>query len=611
MLPIKSSNTHGSNSLNRRIQLLFCTKDLWCYFVGFWMILIVSLLAWTRTNLIMMDGSFKANTNTVKKVKPKLYPGRTSTGKKSWFRFVLNQTAEDIRIKKQYAANDGMPLCRRFQIVSGQWLSVKYEKPPYVTTVKHLRCYPSDYYRQSPWNTHTWMPDMAAIGACSFAEYDTNELCDLLPRATVSIIGDSLSWEQYRSLIQLHNVPTRQGYQHQSFELNTNIQQPICDGGTTAVVYRRDDTLQHVKESIEQNFPTVLILNRGAHYVPDDQLKQEMKSLIKVIQKWLQKCESEYKIECHFFWRTTVPGHIGCNTTERAMTTPAYDLHDIEKTWIKNKSLYDDISLEYHWYDFKHQNEIVLDLLKESGLLAKLNVQVIDAYDINTLRPDEHRASTGDCLHSCFPGKMDVYNRLLLHYLTMQRSQNDIQRLQKVANDKNWPINIATEYDEDATKKAREDRLVQELAELQRLSSQEETDTNVENNEKNDSEESRSSSSRSGKKTKTSEKSTDSSKAKDAGREEEEEENEGNEDDNKDSTVNKGSTDKQDSTNKKDSDDKKDSADTDNNPSTEKEDPDNDDDDDQMDGDDDEGEEEDDTSNDDDDNDVNNSEDNQ
>jgi hypothetical protein len=381
------------------------------------------------------------------------------------------------------------------------------------------------------------MPDLAAIGACSFAEYNTKDFCDLLPRATVSIIGDSLSWEQYRSLIQLHNVPTRQGYQHQSYELNTNIQQPICDGGTTAVVYRRDDTLQYVKESIEQNFPMVLILNRGAHYVPDDQLKQDMKSLVKVVQKWLQKCEKEYKIECHFFWRTTVPGHIGCNTTERAMTTPVYDLHDIEKSWIKNKSLYNDISREYHWYDFQHQNEIVLDMLKESGLMEKLNVQVIDAYYINTLRPDEHRAASGDCLHSCFPGKMDVYNRLLLHYLKMQRSSNDVQRLQKVATKENWPINVLTEYDEAATMKAREIRLAKELAELQRLNTKEENDSKVEDHESDDAEESGSDS---GKKSKTSKKSKDSSKSKSADvKDGDEKENDSNERKNEDSTNRK------------------------------------------------------------------------
>ena len=52
----------------------------------------------------------------------------------------------------------------------------------------------------------------------------------------------------------------------------------------------------------------------------------------------------------------------------------------------------------------------------------------MDAYYLNVLRPDEHRAHQKDCLHNCYPGKMDVYNRLLLHYVRMRRSRYDTQR---------------------------------------------------------------------------------------------------------------------------------------------------------------------------------------
>jgi hypothetical protein len=50
------------------------------------------------------------------------------------------------------------------------------------------------------------------------------------------------------------------------------------------------------------------------------------------------------------------------------------------------------------------------------------------------LRPDEHRAHQTDCLHNCYPGKMDVYNHLLLHHLTMQRTVEDVQQLQTLLN---------------------------------------------------------------------------------------------------------------------------------------------------------------------------------
>jgi hypothetical protein len=62
---------------------------------------------------------------------------------------------------------------------------------------------------------------------------------------------------------------------------------------------------------------------------------------------------------------------------------------------------------------------------------------------------------------------MDVYNRLLLHYLKMQRSTNDIKRLQSVATKNKWPINENTIYDENATNYARNIRIANERKELQ------------------------------------------------------------------------------------------------------------------------------------------------
>ena len=65
-----------------------------------------------------------------------------------------------------------------------------------------------------------------------------------------------------------------------------------------------------------------------------------------------------------------------------------------------------------------------------SSSFGSLTYRVIDTYHLNMLRPDEHRAHTNDCLHNCYPGKMDVQNQLLLHFLKMDRSAHDVQRLE-------------------------------------------------------------------------------------------------------------------------------------------------------------------------------------
>jgi hypothetical protein len=72
---------------------------------------------------------------------------------------------------------------------------------------------------------------------------------------------------------------------------------------------------------------------------------------------------------------------------------------------------------EFHWWNFKRQNTLMLDALNNSGFVF----QVMDAYDINILQTDLHRFPIGDCLHSCYPGKMDVYSQLLSHLLQLLR----------------------------------------------------------------------------------------------------------------------------------------------------------------------------------------------
>ena len=114
---------------------------------------------------------------------------------------------------------------------------------------------------------------------------------------------------------------------------------------------------------------------------------------------------------------------------------------------VADLSFYNNRSLKFHWYDYQNQNLLVLEELQKSGLPYR----VIDAYYLNMRRPDEHRAHQNDCLHNCYPGKMDVYNQLMLHYLRMDRNRDDIKRIQLVAKANNWRLDKTTFYDKNAT----------------------------------------------------------------------------------------------------------------------------------------------------------------
>ena len=83
--------------------------------------------------------------------------------------------------------------------------------------------------------------------------------------------------------------------------------------------------------------------------------------------------------------------------------------------------------VNFRWHEFHYQKDLVLELLESmfAGETKEVSrhewapppYRILDAYHINLLlRPDQHHHKD-DCLHSCAPGKVSVYNRLLLHWL--------------------------------------------------------------------------------------------------------------------------------------------------------------------------------------------------
>ena len=335
--------------------------------------------------------------------------------------------ARGIPLSKSLETNhtESPPLCSREQIKYGKWVPTELDRPPYVSRNKHLRCYPDEVYEKTPWRTWSWEP---FDKSCYLTEWNVEEFCTLMDKATISIIGDSLSWEQYSSLLQLLGQKVRQTDQHKSKSENRNHLQFACDKNTR-IIFRNDPRLSFLSDSIRADFPLVLVLNRGAHFVNDTELVTSIRKNIPELLNWQQTCR-RMGLRCHLFWRTTVPGHPRC--TEFDEQEPFSDLHAMEERIFDLRN-YNNVTINFHWHDFARQNELVLQEFETSGL----DYNVIDGYHINILRPDDHRSRDGDCLHNCYPGKMDVYNQLLLHFLCMERSADDVKNLlQKYANAK-------------------------------------------------------------------------------------------------------------------------------------------------------------------------------
>jgi GDSL/SGNH-like Acyl-Esterase family found in Pmr5 and Cas1p len=354
-------------------------------------------------------------------------------------------------------------LCRRDQIADGRWVPEHLAKPPYLPPSNNTRCGPAAMYTSTEgWDTYQWVPNDSVSNsssnsssssssssntrsnngtACTFTGWDKDMFCDLVRHATVTIIGDSLSWEHCMSLVSLLGVRPHHEYQDVSLHRNVNVGHAACPGGLARIVYRRDDDLSKVRSAVffedgSNVLPQVVVLNRGAHYANDTDFLDGIRSALDVVEEWLGRCD-HLKIKCHFFWRTTVPGHHHCHT----FNAPVNDA-DAMEAYVANLSQYDDTTRGYHWQDFRHQNLLAEAELKKRG--PRLPHRILDGYRINLLRPDRH--SLKDCLHSCYPGKMDVYPQLLLHYLRGDRTTGDVQRLQTVAFENQWNLNATTVY---------------------------------------------------------------------------------------------------------------------------------------------------------------------
>ena len=185
-------------------------------------------------------------------------------------------------------------------------------------------------------------------------------------------------------------------------KMQTTFVQDICNRQTqqTYVTYRRQDDLKNLGSILDEKFPIVLILNRGAHYVQDNELVSDLQDTFLHVQNWQSKCK-QFGIKCHFFWRTTVPGHPRCEN----FAEPVNNLTQIEEL-VSKYSANDPKYKDYHFTEFKRQNELTLNELQKWS--SRIDYQVIDPYPINMLRPDKHRKPKRDrnCLHSYNTGKI-------------------------------------------------------------------------------------------------------------------------------------------------------------------------------------------------------------
>ena len=107
-----------------------------------------------------------------------------------------SSTAQIIEINRTYPISlsssnlrlHSRPLCSREEIRYGTWESVILDAPPYLPRTVHLQCYPESEYKTGQWmHTYEWLPTASSRGNCAFSDWNRDEFCRLMRRATILV----------------------------------------------------------------------------------------------------------------------------------------------------------------------------------------------------------------------------------------------------------------------------------------------------------------------------------------------------------------------------------------------------------------------------------------
>ena len=301
----------------------------------------------------------------------------------------------------------------------GTWVSAPPRAPPYPQ--KWGNCgVQSKSGSESFWMPYAWRPtyqDVACARAVARAESfeGLKPICERLGNRTVLFVGDSLSYEQWESLVYLAGFSSamigrveQRNMKTKRSRLASLCGEPKPGPGASSAQYIRNDRLQESAQYIQEDgcsycFPfwdavaefDVVVFNTGAHVQPMVAAKQQFAAFVAALTAAYDGTEKKT-----FVYRTTVPGHPGCRLDRETNKTAGGQRPDVAK-W------------PHGWEHIPPHNRFAVDLLRRKAPF----VHILDAAIYSDSRPDRHN-DRSDCLHYCQPGPVDWWNKVLLALLS-------------------------------------------------------------------------------------------------------------------------------------------------------------------------------------------------
>ena len=114
----------------------------------------------------------------------------------------------------------------------------------------------------------------------------------------------------------------------------------------------------------ESFLPSILILNRAAHYVPDEQLERELRARVTFgpVQKWWRTCRPQ-GMAFHLHWRTI---RFQDMFTVRISRNHSTIYHIDMEGWVANHPVRERMKrgfVDYHWEDFQRENDFGVEII--------------------------------------------------------------------------------------------------------------------------------------------------------------------------------------------------------------------------------------------------------
>ncbi|KAG2237604.1 hypothetical protein INT48_004507 [Thamnidium elegans] len=272
---------------------------------------------------------------------------------------------------------------------------------------------------------YRWQPE-----TCRSIELNPKVLAEHFREHPILFVGDSITQLQFESLACLlgEHFPNRHPPKSNLNGGNTKIkvnELAAVDRETSSLAYIRSDYLLRLDDykvispfedvgsqlGNGENYPWVhaldrfdyIVLNTGPHWHPNiqwgpNQSEQELLAAFKkAMSAVLDYLKNNVKSHQKVWIRTTPYGHASCSQFKEPQVNP---FAPTGRTG------------EYEWHLFQEFDNIWKHLLADDEDTR------FDIFDISTLsnqRGDAHSKPDADCLHTCIPGPVDTWNKLLNH----------------------------------------------------------------------------------------------------------------------------------------------------------------------------------------------------